>query len=164
MFAAIFHRAQAAVDTAVGQFVNRAIIAVPFIIAGGFATAALYMRLDREYGAETSTLIMSGLFAVLGLLSLAFVGRSSPSAAATDDDHLASTADEALSETQQSAMSDSDKDLLMAALASAAPVALPGLFRLALRNVPIIIAILAALFVMTRPPVEASSAEAEASS
>ena len=162
MFAALISRAQTAVDTAIGQFVNRAIIAVPFLIAGGFATASIYMRLDRSYGAETATLVMAGAFAALGLITLALVGRTSPPVAAGVQDASESVGQSSEAEAPPSAISETDKELLFAALASAAPVALPGLLRLALRNIPILIAIVAALFVMTRPAQDPAAANADA--
>ena len=67
MFGMLFRRAQATVDRAIDGLVTRAIVAIPFLVAGGFGTAALALRLNREFGAETASLIMAGGFVGLGL-------------------------------------------------------------------------------------------------
>lgn len=150
MFSAIFNRAQATVDNAIGQVVNRAIIAVPFIIASGFATATVFIRLNREFGSETATLYMAGAFAVIGLVTTAVF---SPRATAVTEAAQPAAAVEnsgSAAEAVTPPLSQTDKELLYAALSSAAPIALPGLVRLVVRNWAIIAAILAAVFVLTR--------------
>ena len=66
---------------------------------------------------------------------------ASPSAAADDT---------AQDQQARGPLSQTDKDLLVAALTSAAPIALPGLLRILLKNLPLLAVILTAIFVMTR--------------
>ena len=149
MLGSLFRRAQATVDSAIEQVVNRAIVAIPFLIAAGFGTAALSMRLNREFGAETGSLILAGGFLVLGIFTALFVyARSdSPAEAAAD---AAESAERTAEEAADPAMANVDRELLMAALTTAAPIALPGLLRALVRNLPIVAAIAAAGFVMSR--------------
>ena len=53
MFQSLFRRAEVAIEHTVGHIATRALIAVPFLIAAGFGTAALSLRLNREFGPET---------------------------------------------------------------------------------------------------------------
>lgn len=151
MFAALMNRAQATVDHAIGQAINRAIIAIPFLLAAAFATAALAFRLVREYGPETANLMLAGLFLVLGLFG-AVIFRKRPAAVSATDDPIP----EALAGSEDAKSSNSpldapDRELLLAAFTSAAPIAVPALLRTVIRNLPLVLAILSALFVLTRP-------------
>jgi hypothetical protein len=73
MLGSLFRRAQATVDNAIDDVVNRALVAIPFLIAAGFGTAALSMGLNREFGAETGSLILAGAFVVIGGLAALIV-------------------------------------------------------------------------------------------
>ena len=59
MFRMLFRRAQATVDRAIDGLMLRVIVAIPFLIAAGFGTAALAIWLNREYGPETGSLILA---------------------------------------------------------------------------------------------------------
>lgn len=152
MFATLFKHAQASVGNAIGQVVNRVIIAIPFLVALGFATAALYLRLELTHGAETASLILAGTFVLAGTATLLVFGRA-PEAGQVSG-HEAQPAEQAspdieaetLNRTAQE-MSQADRELLMAALSSAAPIALPAIVRGLLRNLPLVAVIVAALIV-----------------
>jgi hypothetical protein len=150
MFGFLFRRAQATVDRAVDSIVHRIIIAIPFLIAGGFGTAALALRLNRDYGPETASLLMAGGFAVLGLVAwLVFRARSeAPSEAdgATEEPAQPS----ASAGVEGPDFSNTDRELMMAALTSAAPIALPALVRAVGRNLPLLAAVAAAVFIISR--------------
>lgn len=163
MFAALMNRAQATVDNAIGQAFNRALIAIPFVLAGAFATAALAFRLVREFGPETANLILACIFLVVGLVCAAAF-RTRPASAATIDEAVPASLSG--SEEQQSAgapLDGPDRELLLAAATSAAPIAIPALLRAIIRNLPLVLAVLSAIFVLTRPDVtEPEKAEAGA--
>lgn len=166
MFSAIFRRAQATVDNAIDSAVNRVIIAAPFLVAGAFATAALSVWLHSEYDSITANLIMAAIFAILGLLAVALFGGSQQPAESTRE--TSGTPESAIDSSQGSApngdsdLTGADRELVMAALSSAAPIALPGLLRLLMKNLPLIAVILAALFVMTRSQDGSQQATSEA--
>lgn len=166
MFASIFKRAQATVDSAIGQAVNRAFIAVPFLVALGFATAALSLRVNREYGAETGNLIVSSLFVAFGLMAALAVSlrRSPADRPAADAEQPVSTFEASSSTVDPPALTEADRELVLAALASAAPIALPGLIRTILRNLPLTLIILIAIYILTRPDVAGQSGGEEGSS
>lgn len=159
MFAALMNRAQATVDNAIGHAINRALIAIPFILAGAFATAALAFRLVREFGPETANLMLACLFLVVGLICAA-VFRVRPAPVAASEEPLPAALSG--SEDQQSAeaaLESPDRELLMAAVTSAAPIAIPALLRAIIRNLPLVLAVLSAIFVLTRQEAEPDKAE-----
>lgn len=154
MFGMLFRRAQATLDRTIEGMVNRAIIAVPFLIAGGFGTAALAIRLNREYGPETGSLILGGTFAALGLVTaLAVRARSESLVEGEGPLDAASAAPEPDADAAAADTSDfakADRELLLAALTSAAPFAVPTLVRTVGRNLPLLAALAAAAFIITR--------------
>lgn len=153
MFQAIITRAQDAMGDAVAHAAIRALLAVPFIIAGGFGIAGLYLRLAREYGAESASLMTAALFLVIGLVALAILSlRKRYEEPAADDETAAAETVASNSEASSFAPSftPAEKDLLLAGLTSAAPIALPHLVRLLLRNLPLVAVIAAAIFVLTQ--------------
>lgn len=146
MFAALLKSAQASVDSAIGQAVNRMVIAVPFVVATAFATAALYLRLERAYGAETASLILAGMFAAAGLLTVLLSGRSAaPRVEALVEDARSETAGTDAPNAAAAPISSVDKELLLAALTTAAPIALPSIVRGVLRNLPLVAVIVAVI-------------------
>ncbi len=74
MFQSLFTRAERSIDQAVSRLVARVMIAIPLLVAAGFATAAIAVKLVELYGTVTALSIMAGIFAVLGLVTMAFVG------------------------------------------------------------------------------------------
>jgi hypothetical protein len=160
MFASLFKRAQATVDIAIGQAINRVIVAIPFLIALGFATAALYLRFERTYGAESATIILSAIFMAAGLIAVMLSGGAETlQSASTAESPQEELADPATPET-----SKADRELAMAALTSAAPIALPALVRALMRNLPLVAVILAALVVFLSNPKTDDEEPASASS
>ncbi len=149
MLGSLFRRAQATVDNAIDQVVNRALVAIPFLIAAGFGTAALSMRLNREFGPETGSLMLAGGFIIVGLFVALIVHAraSKPTEAAAE---ATESTERVAEEADDTAMANVDRELLMAALTTAAPIALPGLLRTMMRNLPIVAAVAAAAFIMSR--------------
>lgn len=150
MFGSLFRRAQATVDNAIGQVVNRAIVAIPFLVAAGFGTAAVAMRLNRELGPETGSLVLAGAFGVIGLLTALVVHLRREKPAALIDEPTDMPSAEAAGVTEEVKSADFDRELVMAALTSAAPIAIPGLLRTVGSNLPLVAAIAAAAFFIVR--------------
>ena len=152
MFQSLFRRAEVAIEHSVGQLVLRILVAVPFLIAAGFGTAALSLRLSRQFDPETANLLMAGLFVLIGAVVAIIVAFRSPKDRTTNGTATVETgATEPLPTPGDPVYSNADKELLMAAQTSAAPIALPLVSRVVIRNLPLIASIGAAIFVMTRP-------------
>ena len=157
MFSAFFKHAQVAVETRISSAVDRILLAVPFVVAAGFATAAAATTLTREYGQELGLLIVAACFAVVGLValvvySIASRNRAGAAPQITEQSPQTRTVD---AEAADAALSGADKELLTSSIAAIAPLALPQLLRVILRNLPLISAVAAAVFVMTRSSSEA---------
>ena len=108
------------------------------------------LRLNREYGPETASLILAGGFAALGLLAMLAVRTRSeaPSEAHGSSEEPAQTSASAAAEGPD--LSKTDRELIMAALTSAAPIALPAIIRTVGRNLPLLAAVAAAAFIISR--------------
>lgn len=160
MFGFIVKKAQATVDNAIGQVFNAVLVAVPLFVAGGFGTAALLRYLDRTYGTDAAYLILACGFGVLSLVALLVMNARSPRSTPLDDEPEAASepTEEPNFVEQLGSMSKTDRELLLSALTTAGPYAIPGLLRLIVRNLPLILAVLAAVFVMTRPDGSATGA------
>jgi hypothetical protein len=151
MFAKLFRRAEASVDNAIGDLGNRVVVAVPFLIAIGFAAASLSLTLNKTYGPEVGNLLVAGVFGALGLLTaLIFKMRNNSKTAAGDAaaDEMPKT--EAEGETGADG-SIFDDETVMAVLSSAAPIIVPAMLRTGLKNWPLLLSIAAGLYVISRP-------------
>jgi hypothetical protein len=154
MLSTLFHHAQSAVESKISSAVDRALLAVPFILAAAFATASGTSYLMREYGTEPGLLIVAGIFALFGLVAMGIysVSKARHSAIAASP-QVATSPPSPEEVANEAALSAADKELLMSTLAAAAPVALPQVLRAVFRNLPLLTGIAAAIFVLTRPSV-----------
>jgi hypothetical protein len=134
MFQAVVQRAQRAVDSTLAKLMTRAAVAVPLLIAAGFGTAALTVTLTEVYGPALSYTMMAGLFVVLGGITAAVV-----SANGTPKEQIEEPAPSVAEDVAEVAAPLLDRDTLVAVLTTAGPVALPGLLRLAARNLPLLV-------------------------
>jgi len=164
MFGSIVRLAQAEVENSIGHIVDKIIVVVPFLIALGFGAAAVSIRVVELYGAVSGLLLMAAAFVILGALIAVFTSyrRSRRPATLKSVAHgsAAPVSDEnPTAETDSPQAMAADRELLISALTAAAPIALPQLLRLILKNLPLLAAICAAVFVLTRPTPAAEGAD-----
>lgn len=146
MFQAVIQRAQRAVDSTLAKLLTRAAVAVPLLIAAGFGTAALTVTLTEAYGPALSYTMMAGLFVVLGGITAAVV-----SANGAPKEEVEEPAPSVVDDVAEVAAPLLDRETLVALLTTAGPVALPGLLRLAARNLPLLVmAVIVAFFFFGR--------------
>ncbi len=153
MLGFIFRKAQATVDSAIESVVNGVIISVPFILAGAFAIAALAGWLHNVFDSVTANLLLAVIFAAAGGILAAVLNRPSGEDPLEADVNLDAELpqDKIAGEASGFAsFGSADRDLLMSALAAGGPVALPILARNWRRAVPLILALIAAAFVLAR--------------
>lgn len=151
MFQMMFRRAQAAVETTIDQAINRAMMMVPFLIAAGFGTAALAYRLHRQFGPETSNLIMAALFVVIGLIAASVsAARSPPGTPLAEEPAKIADDPKAVPPPPAAELSEADREMMMAAVGTLAPIATPMLMRMVMRNLPLLAVLTAGIFVVTR--------------
>lgn len=155
MFASLVRQAQASVDDAVAVIVNRIVVAVPFLVAAGFAVSALATWLTSRYGSQLADLILAAGFLGIGIVTAIVVELQRRPRTAGAADPASINPSEAETESGDSSktlagMLDSGRALGL--LASAAPMAIPVLLKHAIRNLPIIFLIAVAAYVLTRQP------------
>lgn len=148
MFQGLFKRAERSLDSVVAKFVGRALVAVPLLVAGGFATAALTVKLVTQYGHVTAYALMAVLFGVIGLVTMAIVGIEQRPANGAATAEPETKADETPDDSAD--VADLITPEMRALFASAAPAALPGLLRGVGRNAPLILMLALVAFVISR--------------
>jgi uncharacterized membrane protein len=74
MFRGLINDAKSAVTSTITKYLARASVAVPFIVAFGFATAALTLMLVERFGAIAGYWMVAGGFAAIGLVAALAVG------------------------------------------------------------------------------------------
>ncbi|MBS0243982.1 MAG: hypothetical protein JSS20_17555 [Proteobacteria bacterium] len=146
MLQSLFKRAEATVDSAIASFVTRTLIALPFLVGAGFATAAGSIWFVDQLGTVWGLAAIAGVYFAIGALAASVVAIRSERAASKRAEATMRA------ESQDGGPSSSmDRDMAMAALTAVAPVALQSATRLAFRNLPLVAAIGAAAFVLSRP-------------
>lgn len=150
MFNSLFRRAEATVDHALSSAVMRLIVAIPFLVAIGFATAAAASYLNRALGAELANLVLAATFTVIGLLAWAFARSGSTSVDERVELAKAEEASAAAGQPEGSTSPIADADILKSAFTAVGPIALPMIARLVMRNLPLLAALVAAGVVLTR--------------
>ena len=143
MFQGLLKRAERSIDSVVSKFVDRALVTAPLIVAGGFATAALTVKLVELYGHVTAYALMAALFAVVGLVTLVVVGSgnvaSAPSEAAGSEPEPAAADASAPGEAPDMGLSGLLTPEVRSLLTSSAPIALPGIARGVKNNLPLLL-------------------------
>jgi hypothetical protein len=69
MFRGLINDAKSAASSVILKYVARASVAIPFLIAAGFAVAAITVMLVNSYGHVTAYWIMAGGLAVIGVVA-----------------------------------------------------------------------------------------------
>jgi hypothetical protein len=96
----LINDAKAAAAAVIGKYAVRASVAVPFVVAAGFGTAALTLILVEKFGSVTAYTLMAGGFAAIGLITAAAVSvkeqaEARDDAVADQNDTAAVTSDAA---------------------------------------------------------------------
>jgi Na+-transporting methylmalonyl-CoA/oxaloacetate decarboxylase gamma subunit len=151
MFQGLFRRAERSIDQAVSRIVARAMVVAPLLVAAGFATTAVTVKLVELYGSVVAYGIMAAVFAAISLITMALVGVGNSAPAAE-----VKAAEEKLEDSASPQKDESSgvEDLLTpemrSVFASAAPIALPGMLRLVGRNLPLLLILAVAAFIISR--------------
>jgi uncharacterized membrane protein len=73
MFRRLINDAKSAVASVVLKYIARASVAVPFVVAAGFAIAAITLMLIERFGAITAYWLMAGGLALIGIVAAVVV-------------------------------------------------------------------------------------------
>lgn len=144
MFDALINRAANSVESAVARYAVRAAIGVPFVIALGFGVAAVTITLSDRFGPAAAYGLLAAGFAAIGLVAVA--ARAATYHGATNLSPVEPVADAASagSPPAEDPVSNSSSDLLLTALSTVGPraiPAIPSLFRFLARNWALVLAV-----------------------
>jgi L-lactate permease len=149
MFDSLVREAQSKVDDALTGAMKRVAVGLLLAVAAGFATAALAVWINRQLGPELGNLIVALVFLVAGLIAYMALIKPVPAQSEPREEEIAESIVEPATASRR--LSDADRELLLSAVTTGGPILLPRLIRLVLRNLPLIAALAAAIFVMSRP-------------
>jgi hypothetical protein len=147
MFRGLINDAKSAAGSVIGKYLARASVAVPFLVAFGFATAAVSLMLVERFGAITGYWMVAGGFTAIGLIATLLVTvKEQEEEMAEKKAEQADTAGVA-GEAAVQAAAQAPLALLGALFASPmGPSTLASGAKLVARNIPLIV--LAALIAM----------------
>jgi hypothetical protein len=149
VFQEIVNRAQRSVDNLVSKYVTRMIVAIPFLIAVGFGIAAATSKLVSAYGPETAYLILAIGFSIVGLLAAASIAASQSGEATAQSGAETGATDSSSQVSHSDAQSLPSKlDDLLPLLGTVGPLAFPIAARILFKNLPIILAVAALMYLL----------------
>ena len=140
MFQSLVNRAQRSVDSLISKYVARVAVAVPFIIAMGFGTAAAAVKLTAEYGSMTAYTILAGAFSAIGLVAAVAIALLSPRPPASPEVTPEQVAAQTAEAAEEEAVADFPVDpaMVLSTLATVGPVMMPYMLRMLARNLPLL--------------------------
>lgn len=152
MIQALVERIQGALDAVAAKFVTRFIVAIPFVLAAGFGTAAADTKLTEIYGPVTAHAILACVFAVIGLIAALIIAASSRAS----DIGVGTEAPEPTPEEEKASAAAGvpNMELALAALGTLGPTALTSLLRSLVRNLPLTIGIAVLSYLLIEESIE----------
>lgn len=161
MFRGLIDDAKAAAGAVIAKYAVRASVAVPFVIAAGFGTAALTVVLIERFGATTACTIMAVGFAVVGLASIGAVSVMEQEEAIADEAAEQNDTADVVSDAAAQATAQLPLALLGTLLTSPlGPETAMGGVRMLGRNLPLVLFLV--LVALLFWPTDAKEAEGEA--
>jgi hypothetical protein len=161
VFRGLISDAKAAAGAVIVKYVARASVAVPFLIAAGFATAALTVMLVDRFGPQTAYWMVAGGFTLIGAVAMLVVTVKEQEEEVAEAEAVAADTPEVAKEVAVQA----PLALLSALLASPmGPTSALGIARLLGRNLPLVLLLVVAGFLLwpTEPKPEGEAEEAAA--
>jgi hypothetical protein len=153
VFAGLINQAKSAASHLVLKYVARASVAVPFVIAGGFALAALTVMLVERFGHVMAYWLVAGGLALIGVIASIVVSVKEHEEEAAEEQAAKTDTEEVVSEATAQALVQTPIALLGAlfSMPGGAAGAL-GAARLLGRNWPLVLLLVAigALFWPTK--------------
>jgi hypothetical protein len=149
VFRTLINDAKSAVGALIARYLARATVAVPFLAALGFATAATTLTLIEKFGTIAAYWIVAGGFTLIGLgATLAIAVKEQEEEVAEKEAEVADTAD-IVTEAAARAAAQTPFALLGAILATpVGPSTVAGAANVVARNMPLVVllALIALLF------------------
>jgi hypothetical protein len=138
------------VGSIIGRYLARASVAVPFLIAGGFAIAAITLMLVERYGQVAAYWIMAGALAVMGALAalVVTVKEQEEDAAEQAAETSETTASSATAAVAEAAAQNPMALLTMLSALPAGPASIVPVLRMVARNLPLVVLLAAITFLV----------------
>lgn len=162
MFRGLINDAKAAAGSLVGKYLVRASVAVPFLIAIGFAIAAITLILIDRFGSINAYLMVAGGFTLIGLIASLVVGVKEQEEEVAETQAEASDTASVASDAAAQAAVQAPLALLGALFATpAGPSVLAGGAKMLGRNIPLVmlLVLLGMLFWPTEPTPDAAESD-----
>jgi hypothetical protein len=145
VFRGLISDAKAAAGAVIVKYVARASVAIPFLIAGGFAIAAVTAMLVDRYGAQVAYWLVAGAFTLIGAVAMLVVTVKEQEEEVAEAEAVAADTPEVAKEVALQA----PLALLSALLASPmGPTSALGIARLLGRNLPLVLLLVVAGFLL----------------
>jgi hypothetical protein len=165
MFRSVINDAKSAVGTLIARYLVRASVAVPFLAALGFATAATTLTLIERFGTIAAYWIVAGGFTIVGIGAAVAVAVKEQEAKVAEKEAEAADTAEIVTETAARAATQTPLTLLAAVLATpVGPSTVAGAANVVARNIPLVVllALIALLFWPGEPAANVEEEDAEA--
>lgn len=162
MFRGLINDAKTAAESIVGKYLVRASVAVPFIVAIGFAVAAITLLLVERFGAIGAYLMVAGGFTLVGVIAALAVTVKEQEVEVADSQAAAGDTASVATDAAAQAAVQAPLALLGALFATpAGPAMLAGGAKMLVRNLPLVVllALIVLLFWPTEPTAEAADSD-----
>lgn len=144
MFRGLINDVKSAAGSVVEKYAARASVAVPFIIALGFATAGVTLMLVERFGHRNAYFMVAGGFMVLGLLAVLIVRTKEHDEVAAEEQAAKTDAADVASDAAAAAAVQIPLALLGALFSGpAGPSSVLSVARILGRNLPLVLMVLA---------------------
>ena len=144
MFRGLIKDVKSAAGSVVEKYAARASVAVPFIVAVGFATAGVTLMLVERFGHRNAYFIVAGGFTALGLLAALIVRTKEHDGVVADQQAAKADTADVASDTAAAAAAQIPLALLGALFNSpAGPSSVMSLARVLGRNLPLVLMLVA---------------------
>ncbi|NJO23167.1 MAG: hypothetical protein HC868_09735 [Sphingomonadales bacterium] len=140
MFRGLINDAKSAAGALIGRYLARASVAVPFIVAAGFVTAAITLLLVERYGAITACWAIAAGFSAIGLVASLVVSVKEQEEQIAEKEAEATDTVGVVTDTAAQAAAQAPLALLGALLSTLmGPTALAGGVKAAVRHWPLVL-------------------------
>jgi hypothetical protein len=149
MFRGLINDAKSAATSVIAKYLARASVAIPFLIAVGFAIAAITHMLIAHFGAVVGCWILAAGFTLIGVVATLFVKHKEQEEEVAEQQAEAGDTAEVANEAAAQALVQMPVALIGALLsAPVGPKAVANSAKVLLRNLPLVVllALLALLF------------------
>jgi hypothetical protein len=138
MFRGLISSAKSAVSNLVVKYLARASVAVPFVIGGGFALAALTVMLADRFGSLIAYLVMAAALCLVGIVAAGLVTAKEHKQEAAELEAERSDTGATVSDAATQAMAQTPIALLGATMPGGAAAAVSAVRMLA-RHLPLVV-------------------------